>query len=138
VLELLAGEARRRGVDLGFEGDAASHRIDADPDQLQQVVLNLVKNALAATPKGGRITVRVEAAADQVRLIVRDTGTGIAADMVPRLFEPFFTTRAADGGTGLGLAVVRAIAVEHHATVAVASEPGRGAEFVVSFPAGHG
>ena len=138
VLELLAGEARRRGVDHGFEGDAASHRIDADADQLQQVVLNLVKNALAATPKGGKITVRVEVVGERVRLIVRDTGTGIAADLVPRLFEPFFTTRAAEGGTGLGLAVVRAIAVEHHATVAVTSEPGRGAEFVVSFPAGHG
>ncbi len=138
VLELLGGEARRKGVALAFEQDQASHRIDADADQLQQVVLNLVKNALAATPKGGRITVRVEGTGDLVRLIVRDTGTGIPAEMVPRLFEPFFTTRAQEGGTGLGLAVVRAIAIEHHATIDVSSPPGQGAELVVTFPVRHG
>lgn len=133
VLELMAGEARRKGVALAFEADAESHRIDADADQLQQVVLNLVKNAIAATPPGGKITVRVEGG---VRLIVRDTGAGIADKA--RLFEPFFTTRASEGGTGLGLAVVRAIAVEHKATVAVESEVGHGAEFVVSFPPSDG
>ena len=136
VLELLSGEARRRGVALAFETDDGDHRIDADADQLQQVVLNLVKNALAARPT--RVLVRIERVGELVRLIVRDTGTGITADMVPRLFEPFFTTRASEGGTGLGLAVVRAIALEHGATIAVESEPDHGAEFVVSFPARHG
>lgn len=136
VLELMAGEARRKGVALAFEADDASHRLDADADQLQQVVLNLVKNAIAATPAGGKITVRVVAGLGRVQLIVRDTGSGIADKS--RLFEPFFTTRASEGGTGLGLAVVRAIAVEHRATIAVESSPGQGAEFVVSFPASDG
>ena len=133
VLELLDGEARRRGVALELQRGAGSFVIDADEDQLQQIVLNLVRNALAATPSGGRITVQVEAAATAVRLIVRDTGPGIPPELHARLFEPFFTTRAAEGGTGLGLAVVRAIVVEHGGTITAST--GHGAVFTVSFPA---
>src|SRR5262249_6754093 len=95
---------------------------------------NLVRNALAATPRGGRITVRVESGGEPaaVRLIVRDTGPGIPPEMQARLFEPFFTTRASEGGTRLRLAVVRAIVTEHRGTIAASSGPG--AEFTVSFP----
>jgi signal transduction histidine kinase len=138
VLELLDGEARRRGVALETSFDHTPHLIDADEDQLQQIVLNLVKNAIAATPSGGRITVRVETTTDAagqpeaVRLIVRDTGPGIPPEMAARLFEPFFTTRASEGGTGLGLAVVRAIVAEHGGAITATSD--RGAEFIVSFP----
>jgi signal transduction histidine kinase len=138
VLELLDGEARRRGVALETRFDATAHLIDADDDQLQQIVLNLVKNALAATPAGGRITVRVETERDPdgppraVRLIVRDTGPGIPPEMAANLFEPFFTTRASEGGTGLGLSVVRAIVTEHGGTITATSD--HGAEFIVSFP----
>jgi signal transduction histidine kinase len=134
VIDLLSGEARRRGVTLGLEVDEGSHEIAGDSDQLQQVALNLVRNALTATPSGGRIIVRVDHVGDSVRLSVRDSGAGIDADTRSRLFEPFFTTHASDGGTGLGLAVVRTIANEHRAKVDVYSEPGCGAEFVVSFP----
>lgn len=147
VIDLVAGEARRRGVDLAMEVVDPPHRIEGDRDQIQQVALNLVKNALAATPRGGAITVRIDHARDHagdhggdrardaVRLIVRDTGHGIAPEVAARLFEPFFTTRASEGGTGLGLAVVRAIADEHRARIEVHSEPARGAELVISFPA---
>jgi signal transduction histidine kinase len=136
VLELLDGEARRRGVALELAVDAGDHTIAADEDQLQQIVLNLVRNALAATPSGGRITVRISAVAEprQVQLIVRDTGPGIAPELAARLFEPFFTTRASEGGTGLGLAVVRAIVAEHGGAITARSDGG--AEFTVSFPAG--
>jgi signal transduction histidine kinase len=135
VIDLLAGEARRRGIGLAMEVDGRSHRIDGDRDQIQQIALNLVKNALAATPPGGTIAVRIDRVAESVRLCVRDTGAGIDPDTQARLFEPFFTTRASEGGTGLGLAVVRAIADEHRAKVDVYSQPGCGAEFVISFPA---
>jgi signal transduction histidine kinase len=133
VLELLDGEARRRSVALELAVDGGDHAIDADEDQLQQIVLNLVRNALAATPGGGRITVRIDAADGQVRLIVRDTGPGIPPEMQARLFEPFFTTRASEGGSGLGLSVVRAIVIEHKGTITASSDTGT--EFVVSFPA---
>jgi signal transduction histidine kinase len=138
VLELLAGEARRRGIQLQFEADGGDHRIQADADQLQQVALNLIKNALAATSQGGTIAVQIEIPSDgpgdTVNLIVRDTGIGIPSEIQGRLFEPFFTTRASEGGTGLGLAVVRAIVDEHGGTILVKSQPGHGAELIASFP----
>ena len=135
VIDLLAGEARRRNVTLALQADDPPHEIVGDVDQLQQVTLNLVRNALNATPAGGTVTVRVDRVEDRVRLVVRDTGPGIDPEAQAMLFEPFFTTRASHGGTGLGLAVVRAITEEHKATIDVSSQPGKGAEFVVSFPA---
>jgi signal transduction histidine kinase len=142
VIELLAIEAKRRGIALELELDAGPHSIEGDPDQLQQVALNLLRNALAATPPGGRITVSIhrtpggstDATGEVVRLSVRDTGKGMDAETRDRLFEPFFTTRASEGGTGLGLAVVRTIANEHRARIDVYSEPGCGAELVITFP----
>jgi signal transduction histidine kinase len=137
VIELVAPEARRRSIKLEVDADDNDHVIDADVDQLQQVAINLIKNAMHATPDRGSITVRVEGAGDMVHLSVRDNGKGIAPEVQARLFEPFFTTRATEGGTGLGLAVVRAIAVEHGGTVQVHSELGHGAEFIASFPRKH-
>ncbi|HVV85135.1 MAG TPA: HAMP domain-containing sensor histidine kinase [Kofleriaceae bacterium] len=135
VIDLLAGEARRRGVTLELAAGGGPHRIVGDVDQLQQVALNLVRNALQVTPRGGAIAVRIDEADGRVRLCVGDTGPGVDPASVDRLFEPFFTTRASDGGTGLGLAVVRAIADEHRAAIDVRARAGGGAEFLVSFPA---
>jgi signal transduction histidine kinase len=133
VVELLAGEAKRAGVTLTVV--SSDLEIDADADQLQQIVLNLVRNALAVTPRGGTIEVRAsEDTAEMVRLVVRDSGPGISPEMKAKLFEPFFTTRASEGGTGLGLAVVRSIVLDHGGTVSVQSELGHGAEFTVTLP----
>jgi signal transduction histidine kinase len=134
VIDLLAGEARRRGVSLALDVSEGSRRIVGDTDQLQQVTLNLVRNALHVTPSGGTVQVRIDHTDGRVRLIVKDSGPGIDSEAQTRLFEPFFTTRASSGGTGLGLAVVRSIANDHHARIDVRSQAGQGAEFVVSFP----
>ncbi|HTL32077.1 MAG TPA: HAMP domain-containing sensor histidine kinase [Kofleriaceae bacterium] len=134
VIDLLAGEARRRNVSLALDVGEGSRSITGDPDQLQQVTLNLVRNALHATPSGGTIHVRIERGNRRVRLRVKDSGPGIGVEAQAHLFEPFFTTRSSEGGTGLGLAVVKAIALEHKATIDVHSTPGNGAEFVVAFP----
>jgi signal transduction histidine kinase len=134
VIEMLVGEARRHQITLALETDATSHEIIGDVDQLQQIALNLIRNALVVTKPGGTVVVRIDGSHDVVRLAVRDTGVGIAPDAQERLFEPFFTTRASEGGTGLGLAVVRSIANDHQASIEVHSEPGVGTEFVVSFP----
>lgn len=134
IIDLLGPDAKRRQIHLTLETGDGNHEIVGDVDQLQQVSLNLIRNALTATPAGGAITVRVDRLGEHVRLVVRDTGPGIDLQTRMRLFEPFFTTRASDGGTGLGLAVVRAIADEHRAKIEVVSESGSGTEFIVSFP----
>jgi CheY-like chemotaxis protein len=118
--------------------------------QVQQVVTNLVLNAVQALgDQPGRVVVTLdEVLADAVpdqtprpraeryaRLTVADTGPGIAADVIPRVFDPFFSTRTATGGSGLGLAVVQGIVRRYHGAVAVESTPGHGATFRVYWPA---
>jgi signal transduction histidine kinase len=144
VLELMQYEAHHRGVSLTFSGTAHLPPMWVDTDEVQQILLNLIANALAATAKGGRVSVSVEESqltprnggceTPAVRLMVEDTGYGIAADVRERVFEPFFTTRAAEGGTGLGLAVVRSLVTEHGGMITVESEPGVGSRFCVELP----
>lgn len=147
VLELMQYEAHRRGVLLTSSGAEQLLPVWVDTDEIQQVALNLIANALAATPRGGRVTVHVEQSRlpsrngepelPAVRLVVRDTGCGIAPEVRERLFEPFFTTRAAEGGTGLGLAVVKSLVIEHGGAITVESEPGVGSQFSVYLPVYH-
>jgi signal transduction histidine kinase len=110
--------------------------LNLDPVQVEQVMVNLVVNARDAMPSGGslRITTRRRPDPPAALLEVVDTGTGIPPEILDRLFEPFFSTKAPGKGTGLGLASVKAIAGECGATVAVASEWGKGASFTVAFP----
>ncbi len=103
-------------------------------DQFVQVVFNLVLNAIDATGKGGRIEVAAAADGDRIMLSVRDDGAGIDPAHRGRLFRPYFTTKK--HGTGLGLFVVRRIVEHHGGSVAVESEPGKGATFRVTLPAG--
>jgi signal transduction histidine kinase len=152
VLDLLEHAARQQGITLALDAVPNVPAVRADRDGLQQVVLNLVKNALEATAAGGRITVSLRpaalataagtsrACADDLpracaRVEVVDTGSGMDEATLARLFEPFFTTRAARGGSGLGLAVVKSIVVEHGGTVTASSVPGVGSRFTVELPA---
>jgi signal transduction histidine kinase len=105
--------------------------------QLQQVVINLVSNALDATPAAGTITVSTRSAGEPpstVVLEVADTGIGIPPEHLSKLFDPFFTTKPPGKGTGLGLSVCLGIVQDHHGTIAVESLPGRGSTFVVTLP----
>ena len=105
-----------------------------DPAQLRQVVVNLCLNARDAMPGGGTLTVSLDADDAQVRLSVRDTGEGMTDETRARVFEPFFTTKDAGEGTGLGLAVLHGIVIDHGGTAAVDSTEGHGTEFIVTLP----
>jgi signal transduction histidine kinase len=129
---LLEAEAAKRGVRVGVEAPADLPAVRADRPRLAQVLLNLGLNALEAMPGGGTLTLRAEAAGDRLVLSVADTGTGIAPEVLPRLFEPYVTTKPR--GLGLGLAIARRIVEAHGGRIEVASEPGRGSRFAVVLP----
>jgi PAS domain S-box-containing protein len=110
--------------------------IRIDERQLEQAIVNLVVNARDAMPVPGVITITTDMTADgRVSVAVQDTGTGLDEQTKARIFEPFFTTKAPGKGTGLGLAVVLAVAEEAKGDVRVESTPGRGATFEMRFPA---
>jgi signal transduction histidine kinase len=103
---------------------------------MEQVAANLIDNAVKYTPTGGRVEVSVRADGDKAVLAVRDSGAGIPADELPRIWDRLFRgdTSRAERGLGLGLSLVRAIVQAHHGTVDVRSEPGAGSTFTVRLP----
>ncbi len=107
-----------------------------DQGQIQQALLILLVNAAEAMPNGGTVTVTTAEDADGINVLarVRDTGVGIAAEDLSRIFEPFFTTKEDQHRTGLGLAIARSIIENHGGSIAVTSNPGEGAEFVIALP----
>jgi two-component system, NtrC family, sensor kinase len=116
--------------------DPTLPKLYCDEGQLQQVMLVLLVNAAEAMPDGGTLRVRsgVQNGSSDVFVSVKDTGTGIAADVMSHIFEPFFTTKAESNGSGLGLAIAHGIVAQHGGTITVTSQPGNGAEFVISLP----
>lgn len=131
VLGLLRVRAERQRVALvaDLPGDVSA---TADPEQLRQVLVNLGLNALDALPVGGSLRVAVRSEPNRVVLTVRDSGPGIAAEMLPRLFQPFASGK--ETGLGLGLVISRRIVEDHGGTLTAANWPGGGAEFVVRLP----
>jgi signal transduction histidine kinase/ActR/RegA family two-component response regulator len=132
-------ELRVENISLTLDLEPGLPPVLADAHQLQQMVLNLLLNAeqaLESGPGRGEIQVRTSSRRPHaVRLEVRDDGTGIPREVLPRIFDPFYTTKPAGAGTGLGLSIVNAIAQEHGGEVSVESEPGGGASFLVELPA---
>ena len=106
--------------------------IDADPDLLHRAFQNLVLNALDAMPAGGTITLKSSDAGESVRIEVADTGKGLTPEECSRLFTPYYTTKQL--GTGLGLAIVQSVVSDHHGSISVSSEEGRGAAFRIDLP----
>ena len=129
----LESRAAQQGVTIQLEGHTTVGPLAFHPSTLRRAVLNVVHNALEAMPQGGTLTLECARTAREVHLRVRDSGIGIPAEQVPRIFEPLYTTKP--GGTGLGLYIVREILVAHEGRVTVASVEGQGTTFTFTFPA---
>ena len=137
VLLLAQKELAKKGVRVSTVLDRSLPRILGAHSALEQVLLNLVTNAQQAIEGSGDVTIVTRSAANRpawIELVVTDTGSGIPAEQLSRIFDPYFTTKAT--GTGLGLSITFRIVEEHGGTVRVYSEPGKGAEFLLSFPVG--
>ena len=132
-LFLVESRCQKANVELAQELSVEEPLVEADRDQLYQVLVNLVVNAEQASSRGDRITIGTGVDGNDAVLSVADTGTGIAPDTIEKIFTPFFTTKAAEG-TGLGLAVVQGIVVAHGGRIDVDSTPGQGTRFAVRLP----
>jgi signal transduction histidine kinase len=140
AIDVIARTAAAKGVRVDVSIDRRTGTLSGDPERLKQILWNLVANAVKFTPKGGRVEVRVERSGVTHEVRVKDTGTGIAAELLPTVFDRF---RRADGGArtwqgglGLGLAIVRHLVELHGGSVRAESEgAGKGATFIVTLPA---
>lgn len=132
VLGLVRGRAEKQRVVTRVEAPAGPVTLTADPGQLQQVLINLVLNALDAMPTGGTLTLSVRSAGGGVEVEVSDIGPGIPRDVMPRLFQPFVSSK--DTGLGLGLVISRRIVEDHGGTLGAANSVGGGATFLIRLP----
>ncbi len=125
----LGGRVHVKVVKRGTVG-----KVEVDPSQFDQVVMNLVLNARDAMPNGGAITITIEEVESRIRILVSDTGTGMDEVTRSHIFEPFFTTKERSKGTGLGLSTVYGIIKQHAGNIEVKSVVGEGSTFEVDFP----
>jgi signal transduction histidine kinase len=130
VLNVLAGRADQAGVTLAMEGGPTP--VEGDPRRLKEALINLVQNAIEATPQGGSVQLRVKAAGGNVSLEVKDTGRGITPEDLERLGTSFFTTRP--NGTGLGVVLAQGVITQHGGSLAYLSTPGRGTTATITLP----
>ncbi|MGC5291275.1 HAMP domain-containing sensor histidine kinase [Micromonospora sp. DT231] len=137
VADVSRVQADRAGVTLLLRTDA-DPQVDADPVRLRQAVGNLVGNAVRHTPPGGRVTIGADATDAEVVITVTDTGSGISAEDLPRVFDRFWRAEKSrsrqTGGSGLGLAIVRKLVEAHGGTITAASAPTRGSTFTLRLP----
>lgn len=126
--------ARRGSITVIKDLPPESIIVTYDGTQIEQVLINLIQNAIQATPSGGRLTVMLRQASETIAIAVEDTGTGISPENMRRIFDPFFTTKPPGEGTGLGLSVSYGIISRHGGQIKVDSELGQGTTFTILFP----
>jgi len=131
VASFMEAQMLDAGVALSYEVEPEGLTAVVDPHQFEQVLLNLCLNALQAMPGGGTLDLSASRGPGGVRIEVRDSGSGIAAEELPHIFRPFYTTKHHGEGSGLGLALVQRIVQDHGGEVAVESAPGRGTTFSI-------
>ena len=133
LLDFVAPEMAAAGVEVRRELSAGLPPVMGDEGQLRAAFLNLLRNAREAMPGGGAVTVRTGPAGDGVEGEVRETGAGIPEEVLPRIFDPFYSTK--ERGTGLGLAFALQVAEEHGGSLRCETRPGRGTAFFLALPA---
>jgi PAS domain S-box-containing protein len=141
TLHLHAYSLRKNNITTDFLPEPILPMVSGDPHQLMQVFLNLVLNAEQAIREArdrGTLRIRVARASSSVTVVFQDDGPGIAPEILPNIFDPFYTTKRPGRGTGLGLSICKAILREHGGNVEAASAPGGGAVFTVSLPIASG
>ncbi len=132
----VADRAATMGVDLAFTTDESLRTVKLDVRQAKRALLNIVGNAIEATPEGGRVEVSALRKSDgEFDIVIADTGSGIPQDKIETIFEPFFSTKGSKG-TGLGLPVTRKIIEEHRGSIDIESAEGKGTTFTVHLPIG--
>ncbi len=129
TLQLLSAQASQAGVRLLGRGGAV---VEVDARRLKEAVINLVSNAIEATPPGGEVVVEVHPSPGQAELVVRDTGRGMAPETLRRLGTPFFTTRR--DGTGLGVVLAHSVIAQHGGSMRYESQPGKGTTVRATLP----
>ncbi len=135
TLDLFEPHLRGRRIMLERRIEGPLPRVAGNRGRLQQVLMNLLLNAVDAMPQGGRLTLAAGPVAGRLRIEVSDTGVGMSAEMLDKIYDPFFTTKPRGQGTGLGLSVSYGIVKEHAGTLIAESEPGQGSRFIISLPA---
>jgi signal transduction histidine kinase len=133
LVTFIGPECSRKGVSLSLAVEGGPETVVADAFQLKHAVLNLVLNALQATPKGGAIAIETGGDERALEVRVRDSGEGMGEGVLPRVFDAFFTTR--EGGAGLGLPIARRIVEAHGGTLDLQSREGEGTLATLSLPA---
>ena len=133
-LEMFQERLSRQQVQVFTQIDPECPPVQADGDQMNQVLINLIMNAIHAMPDGGILRIDLDQHGNMVKCTVTDTGHGIHKDLLSKIFDPFFTTKEFGKGTGLGLTVVKGIIEEHHGSITVESEDGKGTAFTIFLP----
>jgi two-component system, NtrC family, sensor histidine kinase HydH len=131
VASLFTSQARGKAITFVASAEGAGTTF-LDPEQMKQALLNLLQNALDATPQGGRITLTATVVPEGVQFVVADTGTGMPSGVLENIFNLYYTTK--DHGTGLGLSITQQIVAQHGGTIDVASSEGKGTEFSIVLP----
>jgi len=133
-LTFFESRCAKEGIELVRSFSPGLPRVYADPAQLNQILVNLVVNALQAMPEGGKLSIQTLNHGQWVSLIVKDTGTGMDEEVLGKIFTPFFTTKDVGQGTGLGLPVVHGIVTSHGGALHVESKVGQGTRFEIRLP----
>ncbi|OGW21566.1 MAG: hypothetical protein A2X55_05510 [Nitrospirae bacterium GWB2_47_37] len=136
TVTLVKYDKRFKNINLVTEIEGAPE-LYVNPDQIQQVFMNFMLNAIDAMPDGGDLTISMKRKGENAEIVFSDTGAGMDESVIDRIFDPFFTTKPPGKGTGLGLSICYGIIREHEGTITVKSKKGEGTTFTISFPLEH-